>query len=213
MPLREGRAMAWASVRVRRAHFWDTETFVLQPRPCRPSGSRPRFGGATPRSTSPASGEGSRLEGASFLAHHPRPAVSGYWPASTAAFHKRRHRLRGRPLPVRDRRRRFRTRLAWNYSSRPPGSGSIGHHDGYRGFRIDGVTGPDEYSAIADNNVYTNLMAQKNLLEAADAAERHPDRAGSSGSDPRRWPLGERRPRPCSSYDEALGVHPQAEEF
>ncbi len=31
------------------------------------------------------------------------------------------------------------------------------------GFRIDGVTGPDEYSAIADNNVYTNLMAQRNL--------------------------------------------------
>ena len=30
-------------------------------------------------------------------------------------------------------------------------------------FRIDGVTGPDEYSAVADNNVYTNLMAQRNL--------------------------------------------------
>ena len=91
-------------------------------------------------------------------------------------------------------------RLAWNYSSRPPGSGSIGHHDGYCGFRIDGVTGPDEYSAIADNNVYTNLMAQKNLLEAANAAERHPERAGSPGSSPRRWLLGETRPRPCSSY-------------
>src|SRR5207248_1564729 len=40
-------------------------------------------------------------------------------------------------------------------------------------FRIDGVTGPDEYSAIADNNLYTNLMAQRNLNGAADAAERH----------------------------------------
>jgi trehalose/maltose hydrolase-like predicted phosphorylase len=30
----------------------------------------------------------------------------------------------------------------------------------------DGVTGTDEYSAIADNNVYTNLMAQKNLRAA-----------------------------------------------
>jgi trehalose/maltose hydrolase-like predicted phosphorylase len=28
------------------------------------------------------------------------------------------------------------------------------------GFRIDGVTGPDEYSAVVDNNVYTNLMAE-----------------------------------------------------
>ena len=44
-------------------------------------------------------------------------------------------------------------------------------------FRIDGVTGPDEYSAIADNNVYTNLMAQQNLRRAADAVARYPDRA------------------------------------
>jgi alpha,alpha-trehalose phosphorylase len=29
--------------------------------------------------------------------------------------------------------------------------------------QIDGVTGPDEYSALAYNNVYTNLMAQQNL--------------------------------------------------
>ena len=35
------------------------------------------------------------------------------------------------------------------------------------------MTGPDEYSAVADNNVYTNLMAQRNLLLAADAVERH----------------------------------------
>ncbi len=37
---------------------------------------------------------------------------------------------------------------------------SLGHYDLQGRFRIDGVTGPDEYSAIADNNVYTNLMAQ-----------------------------------------------------
>ena len=40
---------------------------------------------------------------------------------------------------------------------------SLGHYDLDGSFRIDGVTGPDEYSAIADNNVYTNLMAQRNL--------------------------------------------------
>ena len=40
---------------------------------------------------------------------------------------------------------------------------SLGHHDAAGRFRIDGVTGPDEYSAVADNNVYTNLMAQRNL--------------------------------------------------
>ena len=54
---------------------------------------------------------------------------------------------------------------------------ALGHHDDSGGFRIDGVTGPDEYSAIADNNVYTNLMAQNNLQAAAEAVERHPERA------------------------------------
>src|SRR5262249_12132340 len=39
---------------------------------------------------------------------------------------------------------------------------SLGHYDIDGNFRIDGVTGPDEYSAIADNNLYTNLMAQRN---------------------------------------------------
>ncbi len=40
---------------------------------------------------------------------------------------------------------------------------SLGHYDADGQFRIDGVTGPDEYSALADNNVYTNLMAQHNF--------------------------------------------------
>ena len=59
----------------------------------------------------------------------------------------------------------------------------LGHHDAAGRFRIDGVTGPDEYSAIADNNVYTNLMAQRNLRAAAEAAERQPDLAAELGVD------------------------------
>ena len=48
---------------------------------------------------------------------------------------------------------------------------SLGHY-GKRGrFCIDGVTGPDEYSVLSDNNGYTNLMAQPNLGCAADAAD------------------------------------------
>jgi alpha,alpha-trehalose phosphorylase len=35
-------------------------------------------------------------------------------------------------------------------------------------FCINAVTGPDEYTAIVDNNVYTNLMAELNLRYAAD---------------------------------------------
>ena len=50
-------------------------------------------------------------------------------------------------------------------------------------FRIDGVTGPDEYSAIADNNVYTNLMAQHNLHWAAEGVKRYPEKAHALGVD------------------------------
>ena len=49
---------------------------------------------------------------------------------------------------------------------------SLGHFAERQCFRIDGVTGPDEYTAIVDDNVYTNLMAQQNLRDAADACER-----------------------------------------
>lgn len=38
-------------------------------------------------------------------------------------------------------------------------------------FVINGVTGPDEYTTVVDNNLYTNLMARENLLSAAGAAE------------------------------------------
>ena len=46
-------------------------------------------------------------------------------------------------------------------------------------FVINGVTGPDEYSTVVDNNTFTNLMARKNLQIAADTVEalrrEHPD--------------------------------------
>ena len=58
---------------------------------------------------------------------------------------------------------------------------SLGHHDAMGEFRIDGVTGPDEYTAIVDNNVYTNLMAQLNLRVAADTAARHARAAARLG--------------------------------
>lgn len=45
----------------------------------------------------------------------------------------------------------------------------IGFHDPSRGdaFVINRVTGPDEYSALVDNNLYTNLMAAEHLRFAA----------------------------------------------
>ena len=48
----------------------------------------------------------------------------------------------------------------------------IGYRDPERddAFVINRVTGPDEYSAIVDNNLYTNLMAAEHLRFAAEAA-------------------------------------------
>ena len=81
-------------------------------------------------------------------------------------------------------------------------------------FRIDGVTGPDEYSALVDNNVYTNLMARQNLLWAADVAERHPDKASELGVDDTEinsW--REAAEKMFISYDGRLQVHSQDETF
>ncbi|MFD5214835.1 glycoside hydrolase family 65 protein [Microbacterium sp. NPDC058345] len=105
--------------------------------------------------------------------------ASGYWPASTAAFHinadvaaalvahvrvtgdTHLEREIGVELLVE-------TARLWM---------ALGRWDLDGGFHIDGVTGPDEYTAIVDDNAFTNLMAQQNLRGAADAARRHPDRA------------------------------------
>jgi trehalose/maltose hydrolase-like predicted phosphorylase len=91
---------------------------------------------------------------------------------------------------------------------------SLGHHDRHGGWHIDGVTGPDEYSAIADDNVYTNLMSANALVGAADAAQRHPDRARDLGvgmEEEAAW-------RDAAAavqlpYDAELGVHAQSARF
>jgi alpha,alpha-trehalose phosphorylase len=81
-------------------------------------------------------------------------------------------------------------------------------------FRIDGVTGPDEYSALVDNNVYTNLMTQHNLRWAADAVERHPEKANALGVDAHEiasWRAAAEKM--FIPYDERLRVTPQDESF
>ena len=80
-------------------------------------------------------------------------------------------------------------------------------------FRIDGVTGPDEYSAIADNNVYTNLMAKRNLRVAAGRRRPAP-RPGHWTSTPWRSTTWRRAAHQMRvPWDERLGVHPQADGF
>ena len=91
---------------------------------------------------------------------------------------------------------------------------SLGHHDAEGRFRIDGVTGPDEYSAVKDNNVFTNLMAQRNMWGAADVAERHGDIARSldvSTEEAADW--RDAATAMMIPYDKRLGVHPQHEGF
>jgi len=199
--------------------FWDTETFVLQPLTYTvpdAAGDALRWRHATvdfARANAKVLG----LDGAAFPWRTIRgQPSSGYWPAGTAAFHIN--------ADIAHAVVRFRSATADDAFEREVGLEllvetaqlwlSLGHHDARGGFRIDGVTGPDEYSAIADNNVYTNLMAQKNLLEAADAAERRPERSRELGAAPEEvaaW--REAAQAMLIPYDEALGVHPQAEKF
>jgi alpha,alpha-trehalose phosphorylase len=141
---------------------------------------------------------------------------SGYWPAGTAAFHinadiadatiryvdatqdEHFEEQTGLPLLVE-------TARLWR---------SLGHHDIDGRFRIDGVTGPDEYSAVADNNIYTNLMAQRNLRAAADIVVKYMDAAGALGvteEETAAW--RDAAAAMVVPYDSRLGVHPQSERF
>jgi alpha,alpha-trehalose phosphorylase len=86
---------------------------------------------------------------------------------------------------------------------------SLGHHDRRGIWHLDGVTGPDEYTAVVRDNVFTNLMAAHNLRTAAAACRRHPDAAyqmGVSSEETAAW-------RDAAAavhipYDEELGVRP-----
>jgi alpha,alpha-trehalose phosphorylase len=199
--------------------FWDTETFVLPVL----SYTAPetvadvlRWRHSTlPQATARARHLG--LRGAAFPWRTISGAeCSGYWPAGTAAFHVNAdiadavvryvdltgdHEFEagaGLDLLVQ-------TARLWH---------SLGHFDNLGQFRIDGVTGPDEYSALADNNVYTNLMAQQNLLAAADATARYPDQARGlrvTADEPAGWRAA--AAAMTIPFDHELEVHPQAEGF
>jgi trehalose/maltose hydrolase-like predicted phosphorylase len=91
---------------------------------------------------------------------------------------------------------------------------SLGHHDRHGRWRIDGVTGPDEYTAIVRDNVFTNLMAAENLRIAAEACGRHPDAAAElevDNEETAAW--RDAADAVHIPYDEELGVHPQCEGF
>jgi alpha,alpha-trehalose phosphorylase len=199
--------------------FWDTETYVLPML----TYSLPRAVADALRwrqSTLPMATERAAQLGLSGAAFPWRTIAgeecSAYWPAGTAAFHVnadiadaviRYVEASGDETFERDTGLELLAQTArlWR---------SLGHHDSEGHFRIDGVTGPDEYSAIADNNVYTNLMAQRNLYGAAETAARHPHRAhdlGITEEEMAGW--RDAAGAMLIPYDSILGVHPQAEAF
>ncbi|MDT5181371.1 MAG: alpha,alpha-trehalose phosphorylase [Mycobacterium sp.] len=91
---------------------------------------------------------------------------------------------------------------------------SLGHHDRYGVWHLDGVTGPDEYTAVVRDNVFTNLMAAANLRAAAAACGRHPEAARALGvttEETAAW--RDAADAVALPYDDGLGVHQQCEGF
>ena len=94
--------------------------------------------------------------------------------------------------------------------------------NGERVFRIHGVTGPDEYTTVVNDNLYTNVMARFNLRYAArtvellrdwnhEAYERLVRRVGLGDDETERW--NEAAQAMYIPYDERLGIHPQDDNF
>ncbi|WIM92909.1 glycosyl hydrolase family 65 protein [Actinoplanes oblitus] len=141
---------------------------------------------------------------------------SGYWPAGTAAVHL--------AADIADAAVRYVNATGDTRFERDVGVdllvetarlwAAFGHYDRSGVFHLGGVTGPDEYTAVADDNVYTNLMARRNLTAAADVAGRHPDRAGTlrvTGAEIAAWRAAAAAMH--LPYDSQLGVHPQVSGF
>ncbi|MGI8536361.1 MAG: glycoside hydrolase family 65 protein [Mycobacteriales bacterium] len=141
---------------------------------------------------------------------------SAYWPAGTAAFHinadiamafERYRIMTGDDCLEKDCGLELLVETARLWVS-------LGHHDARGGWHIDGVTGPDEYTAVVDDNVFTNLMAARNLQAAASGCERHPQLArnfGVSTEEAATWRDAAQAVH--LPYDQSLGVHPQSQSF
>ncbi|MER7796346.1 glycosyl hydrolase family 65 protein [Microbacterium sp. NPDC096154] len=91
-------------------------------------------------------------------------------------------------------------------------------YQGIESFHIHGVTGPDEYTTVVNDNLFTNVMARFNLRAAArvvrEMVERTPsgfrqmaDRVGLDPAEPETW---ERAADAMHiPYSENFGIHPQ----
>lgn len=91
-----------------------------------------------------------------------------------------------------------------------------------RTFHIHGVTGPDEYTTVVNDNLYTNVLARFNLRRAAravwelqrddpEAYEALVRRTGLTEDEPNEW--AECAQGMSIPYDDFLGIHPQDAHF
>ena len=157
------------------------------------------------------------LKGASFPWRTIRgQECSAYWPAGTAAFHinadiamafERYRAVTGDHSLEKECGLEVLVETARLWMS-------LGHHDRHGVWHLDGVTGPDEYTAVVRDNVFTNLMAAHNLVSAAEACNRHPEAAelmGVTNEETSAW--RDAAEAVHIPYDAELGVHQQCEGF
>ncbi|WP_102797283.1 glycoside hydrolase family 65 protein [Bowmanella denitrificans] len=101
---------------------------------------------------------------------------------------------------------------------------SLGHFNRQKQgrFCIDGVTGPDEYTAIVSNNFYTNAMAQAHLRFAVQIAAKFQDKnrpayqllcksIGLNDAEISSW--AKAADNMYLPYDAELGIHAQDDSF
>lgn len=199
--------------------FWDIEGFVLPVL----AATRPDAAAAALRwrastlDKARARAKTLRLAGAAF----PWRTIDGsetsaYWPAGTAAFHidadiayafERYRYVTGDEGLERDCGLEVLVETARLWMA-------VGHHDRHGGWHVDGVTGPDEYTAVIDDNVFTNLMAARALEATCAACDRHPELAaglGVSADERDAWARAAQTVH--VPFDDELGVHAQCEDF
>ena len=91
-------------------------------------------------------------------------------------------------------------------------------NEGEESFHVHGVTGPDEYTTVVNDNLFTNVMARFNLRAAAHTVRQLAERAGRSYRDlvdrvqldPGEPEVWERAADAMFiPYNEQLGINPQ----
>ena len=100
----------------------------------------------------------------------------------------------------------------------------FGEYIDYKGgkFCINGVTGPDEFAVLVNNNCYTNMMARENMKYAVKAVaylkEKMPakyealkKKIGLDDSEPAEWQRA--IDNTYIPYDEERGIYPQDDSF